>query len=145
MKNHSTLAEIKVSHHRLFSSNPVRSMMWYLNTFDRPVRYLSEKCYSHTSNQCSFPCITSLPPASAVEVSVCVCPFSLRLTTAYCAKPRSEFIMNMQNRLVHHLLIISTELCCALPKCMSVHNTGRWCTMQVGGAQCSPVPTKQLL
>ncbi len=29
-------------------------------------------------------------------------------------------IMNMQNRLVHHL--IGTKLCCALLKCMSVQN-----------------------
>ena len=43
--------------------------------------------------------------------------------------------MNMQNCLVHH--VISTRLCCAPlyigPPC------ALWCTMQVGGAQRSPV------
>ena len=55
-----------------------------------------------------------------------------RLTTSCCAPSWFELIMNMQNRLVHHL--VRTKLHCTPPKCMSVqnymvHNTGRWCTM----------------
>ena len=45
-----------------------------------------------------------------------------RLTTSYCAPSlQSELITNMQNHLEHHL--VSTKLCCALPKCTSYRTT----------------------
>ena len=71
---------------------------------------------------------------------------------------KKNLITNMQNRLVHHL--IGTKLRCASvhryrtphrhrsPLCTMVqhspvvHSAARWCTVQPGGAQCSPVPMR---
>ena len=50
-------------------------------------------------------------------------------------KKKKKLIINMQNRLVHHL--ISAKLHCALPNVRgNPHFSWTWCTMQPGGAQC---------
>ncbi len=38
--------------------------------------------------------------------------------------------------------VVRLAVCHRSPLCTMVHNTAWWCTTQVSGAQCSPVPTR---